>query len=124
MKTLSYPFRFSGGTVATTTDYNEIVRGQIIDCVTTARFERVMRPDYGADAARLLFDPSDALVRADAATYIKTQLTQQVPRATVVNVDLAVDPSSPNIVLIKIDYVVRFVEGSLVVGVAAGGSNG
>lgn len=94
MKALDFPFRLEGrGQFAMTPNYNRIVRAQVIDAVMTNLGERVMRPRYGCDFQAALFDPSDELVRRDAASMIKTRLEQLVPRAIVRNVTVEV-PSS------------------------------
>lgn len=91
MKALDFPFRLEGrGQFAITPNYNRIVRSQVIDAIMTNLGERVMRPRYGCDFQAALFDPSDELVRRDAASMIKTRLEQLVPRAIVRNVSVEV----------------------------------
>ena len=71
VRALTFPFRIvPGGTLATTSRYEEIVRAQVIDGLMTNLGERVMRPNYGCDIQAALFDPSDELVRLDAASQI------------------------------------------------------
>lgn len=90
MKTLMFPFRLDPrGTLAVTTNYHEVVRGQVIDALMTNLGERVYRPRYGCDVQAALFDPTDELVRADAASLIKTRLEQLVTRALVRRVSIA-----------------------------------
>lgn len=114
MKALDFPFRLEGrGQFAMTPNYNRIVRAQVIDAVMTNLGERVMRPRYGCDFQAALFDPSDELVRRDAASMIKTRLEQLVPRAIVRNVTVEVPNSltqtsfggaDPGTVIITIIY--------------------
>lgn len=118
MISLSFPFKVVSGAIGTTTNYDEIVRGQVLDCVSTSRFERVMRPDYGVDAQSILFDPSSLINRNDTAGYIQQRLATQVTRATITNVASALDPISPNLVYIKIDYSSVFIDSSLVVAIS------
>lgn len=117
MKAISFPFRFENGKVAATKSYEELVRGQIIDAVTTNYYERVMRPQYGADVQRILFDPSDSLVRFDAAAQIKDRLIRSVTRASIGSVNLTVDNNHPNVVNVEVNYSSRFVAESLVVSI-------
>jgi len=103
MRALMFPFRLDPrGTMATTTNYAEIVRGQVIDALMTNLGERQYRPRYGCDIQAALFDPTDELVRADAASMIKQRLEQLVTRAIVRKV--AVDPGTPGTVVITIVY--------------------
>lgn len=118
-------FHLRGGKLPVASSYEEIVRQQIVDALVTNAKERIMRPDYGADIQSLLFDPGDTLVRDDTANAIKTRLGLLVPRATIKNVTITMDPNalavrgitadSPGIVLIDVDYAARRVEGSLAV---------
>jgi phage baseplate assembly protein W len=89
VKVFRYPFNLdkSGG-FATTTDYNQVVRGQVIDAVMTNQGERVMRPRYGCDIQAMLFDPEDELVRQDAASRVMSKLSTLVSRAIVRNVGI------------------------------------
>lgn len=124
--TLAFPFKFSGPNFATTNVYHELVRGQIIDCVMTNDYERVMRPSYGANIRDLLFDPTDALVRFDAASAIQARLEAQVPRANIDSVELTVDASSPNIVNVNVHYSTKYLTENLVIPVSlsSDGNNG
>lgn len=86
---ISFPFRIApDGRIALTRTYNEVVRGQVIDALMTNFGERVMRPRYGCDIQAALFDPTDELMRKDAAGLIKGKLEQLVPRAIIRSVTL------------------------------------
>ena len=81
---ITFPFHLnSNGMPATTASYEEVVRAQVIDALMTNQGERVFRPRYGCDIQAALFDPSDELVRRDAASQIKNRLEQLVPRSIV-----------------------------------------
>jgi phage baseplate assembly protein W len=103
MKALMFPFRLDPrGVFAATTNYNEIVRGQVIDALMTNLGERQYRPRYGCDIQAALFDPTDELVRADTASIIKSRLEQLVTRALIRNVSIA--EGTPGTVVITIVY--------------------
>ena len=104
MRALAFPFNISGGAVAYTTDYHEIVRNQLIDSVMTNYQERIMRPEYGADMQSLLFDPSDTLRNSDVSTILTERLTYMVPRATIENVNIVPEPTRKNVVNVNIRY--------------------
>ena len=65
MASISVPFRFEKGGVASTSDNSIIAKQKIIDVLATRPFERVMRPEHGAGISSLLFEPMDPLVFAD-----------------------------------------------------------
>jgi len=103
MKALMFPFRLDPrGTFAATTNYAEIVRGQVIDALMTNLGERQYRPRYGCDIQAALFDPTDELVRADAASMIRQRLEQLVTRAIVRSVEIT--EGNPGTVIITILY--------------------
>lgn len=92
MKAIQYPFQIGlDGKIKETTNYDQIVRGQVIDAVMTNQGERVMRPRYGCDVQSALFDPTDELVRKDAASIVKTRLANLVPRAFIRDVEVSLE---------------------------------
>jgi phage baseplate assembly protein W len=101
MRALEFPFRVgTDGSLATTADYAQIVRGQVIDALMTNLGERKMRPRYGCDLQAALFDPSEELERSDAAGILKGKLSALVPRALVrsVRVDVPAPGKTTNFI--------------------------
>lgn len=78
MKSVSIPFRFSGGRVASTRNYDTIVRQKIIDVLTTTPTERMGFPTYGASLYSLLFEPIDSLVESDFKTDAIMELQNRI----------------------------------------------
>jgi Bacteriophage baseplate protein W len=104
MRAVKFPFSVSSNTLQSTTDYEEIVRGQVVDALMTNQGDRVFRADYGCDIQSALFDPSDALVRADAGNYIKDKLQRYVPRCVVTSVTVESPDNEPGVVYISVVY--------------------
>jgi phage baseplate assembly protein W len=105
VRALLFPFSLApGGKVADTSDYAQIVRGQVIDALMTNLGERVFRPRYGCDIQAALFDPSDELVRMDAAGQIKNRLEQLVTRAIIRSVTVTPADPEPGSVSIRVIY--------------------
>lgn len=105
MRALRFPFSVSMyGQVVDTSDYSQIVRGQIIDALMTNFGERVFRPRYGSDIQSALFDPSDELVRRDAAGQVQKRLEQLVPRAIIRGVAVHIDVPETGHVTIDVSY--------------------
>lgn len=111
MPSIYTPFRIDiSGKVAKTSTPERIVEQQIIDVLTTSKFERVMKPTYGAGATQLLYEPVDDLVYGEFKTDALMELNKQLSMATVTN--LLVQPAEtpyvdedPSIVIeIKIQY--------------------
>lgn len=98
MRALTYPFNLNGrNSIGSTTNYNQIIRGQVIDALMTNLGERKMRPRYGCDVQSAVFDPTDELVRRDAAGLLKKRLEDLVPRAIIRNV--SIDTVGPEVTI-------------------------
>lgn len=105
MKAIKFPFSVSNGrNLQVTSSYDDIVRGQVIDALMTNQGDRVFRAEYGCDVQSALFDPSDALVRADAASYIKERLQRYVPRCVVNSVTVESPDTEPGVIYISVVY--------------------
>jgi hypothetical protein len=105
MKAFQFPFTVgSNHSIVSTTSYDEIIRGQVIDAVMTNQGERAFRGTYGCDIRAALFDPSDSLVRSDASNYIKDRLQTFVPRIVVGEIAFSNEYFSEGLVFIDIKY--------------------
>lgn len=104
MIALAIPFSIVNGALATTTNYDDIVRWQVLDAAATGEGERLMRPQWGLDIRNYLYRPSDHLEQQDAASVLRQRVAAGVPRATVTRVTVGPDPDLPNLVTIEIQY--------------------
>jgi hypothetical protein len=115
MRALRVPFQITGTKIGVITDYNEIVRAQVIDALMTNQGERVFRPLYGCDIQAALFDPTDELARHDAAAIIRERLRNLVPRCTIRYV--LIEAGEDGQVDIKISYQASSVTGEATLNV-------
>lgn len=83
MRSISVPFRFSGGRVVATRNYDSIVRQKIIDVLTTSPAERMGLPNYGANIYGLLFEPIDSLIESDFKTDAIIEIQDRVSGVTI-----------------------------------------
>jgi|Laugrespbdmm15sd_2_1035082.scaffolds.fasta_scaffold150419_2 hypothetical protein len=84
MTSIRVPFSINAsGKVAKTLDPQVVAEQQIIDVLTTDKFERVLRPDYGASAQQLLFEPMDDLVFSEFKMDALQELNRNLTIATV-----------------------------------------
>jgi phage baseplate assembly protein W len=83
------------------------VRQSIEIILSTARGERVMRPDFGCNLNRLLFSPNNGTTRALAAFEVQEALRTWEPRIDVLDVAVRADGVEAERLLIDIDYRVR-----------------
>jgi phage baseplate assembly protein W len=86
MKAISIPFRFENGKVASTEDNAVIAKQRIIDVLATSKYERVMRPEYGAGVSSLLFEPLDPLILADYKVDALSEINDNVSNAKVLDI--------------------------------------
>lgn len=104
MKALAIPFRLANGAIATTQNYDDIVRWQVLDAAATNLNERVMRPEYGVNARDYLFRPGNDMEHSDVAGVITQKITSDVPRATIAGVSVTDSDIQQNLVEIEIHY--------------------
>jgi phage baseplate assembly protein W len=82
------------------------VRQAIQIVLSTAKGERVMRPDFGCNLRSLVFSPNNGATRAAAAFEVREALRQWEPRIEVLEVT-AEAGESPEQMLIEVAYRVR-----------------
>jgi len=83
MKAISYPFTFDPfGVVFTTEDQTKIYQDRILTLLSTAVGERPMRPTYGTNVAKAMFEnQTDAATAIDAA--IRSAIEIWIPEINV-----------------------------------------
>jgi uncharacterized protein len=83
------------------------VRQSLRLILATGPGERVMRPDFGARLADLVFAPVSASTIALIGHEVRDALTRFEPRIDIVSLDVTADPLEPQRLLIRLDYRVR-----------------
>lgn len=105
MKALMFPFQIDvNGHVATIDSYADMVRGQLIDALMTNWNERVMRPQYGSNMQGALFDPTEELVRLDAASQVLQRINSCAPRVVMRSVQFTSDRMEPGKLWVDVLY--------------------
>ena len=74
--------------------------------LSTAKGERMVRPDFGCDLQQLVFEPNNSVTANLAAHYIEQALTLWEPRIQVDNVN-AENENKLGRLLIEISYRIR-----------------
>ncbi len=75
--------------------------------LSTARGERVMRPDFGCGIHDFVFAVSSAATSGQVADLVRQALILWEPRIDLEEVQVLADPDNPALLLIEIDYRVR-----------------
>lgn len=104
MKSISMPFRFTGGRVATTRNNDAIVRQKIIDVLTSSPSERMGLPNYGARAYNLLFEPIDELIASDFTTDAILEIQDRVSGVTVHDMSIRQSDEQETTAVISVYY--------------------
>ncbi|MBD2112582.1 MULTISPECIES: GPW/gp25 family protein [Cyanophyceae] len=87
--------------------YEEAVRQSIRMILSTARGERLMRPDFGCSLHDLVFSTNSVAAIGQVISAVQESLIQWEPRIDVLNVTAIPDADEPNRLLIDIRYLVR-----------------
>lgn len=83
MKSISYPYTLDPFGVATvTSDQAKIYQDRILTLLSTAKGERPMRPTYGTDISRALFE-NQGSVNPAIRTAITSAMSQWIPEVSV-----------------------------------------
>ena len=75
--------------------------------LSTAKGERVMRPEFGCDIHDLVFSLNDATTRSQVVDHVRRALVANEPRIDVLQISADTAADSSNLLLIRIDYRIR-----------------
>lgn len=102
IRTLRVPLQIDGrGGLAFVSSTQDIVRQQITDLLVTNRYERVMRPEYGANIREFLFAPKAAELMKLRASEVHSLLSATVRLATIVSVTMT--PMADRSAAVRVD---------------------
>ncbi|WP_371417611.1 GPW/gp25 family protein [Anabaena sp. UHCC 0187] len=87
--------------------YEDCVRQSILAILSTARGERVMRPDFGCRIHDLVFAPNNAGTVGEVISDVRSALVEWEPRIDILDIDVLPNPAHPNLLQISINYQVR-----------------
>ncbi len=102
-----FPIRLSGRGGFSLSLEEQDVAEAIWIVLSTARGERIMRPEFGCGVHDYVFAPNNANTRGAVAYQAQQALIRWEPRIDVVDVRADDDPGQPNLLLISIDYRIR-----------------
>lgn len=83
------------------------IRQAILLLLSTSPGERVMRPDYGCDLGKLIFEPNDDTTAGLAIHYVRRALTRWEPRVEIARLDAGPHPEDAARLVISLEYRVR-----------------
>jgi phage baseplate assembly protein W len=101
-----FPVSVEDGKIASS-EGEDSIKESIRIILSTAKGERVMRPDFGCDINELVFEP----VKTSTATLIDFHIREALliwePRIDVLNVNVSPDENDKNMLIINIEYIVK-----------------
>jgi phage baseplate assembly protein W len=87
--------------------YEEDIREAIWIILSTAKGERVMRPDFGCGIHELVFSVVNATTMGLVEANVREGLIMWEPRIELINIEVTTDESERDRLLVSIDYRVR-----------------
>jgi uncharacterized protein len=104
---LAFPFAVTPqGKLATAADDTKVEQSVWL-ILSTAKKERVMRPDYGCGIHDLVFSPSSPQSIGQIVDQLRRALVAQEPRIDVLDVTGEIPPGEANLLLLRVDYRIR-----------------
>jgi phage baseplate assembly protein W len=101
-----YPVTVGDGQIKIA-DGEDSIRESISIILSTAKGERVMRPDFGCDINELIFAPNNTSTTTLITFYIKEALMKWEPRIEVLNIRVTPEETEPNRLNIGIEYQIK-----------------
>jgi hypothetical protein len=102
---IDQPFRINAqGQIAFTSDPAQVLRNRVKTVIGTALQERVMRPDYGAPLAALLFEADDEMTTSIITTDIQRAIDRWEPGVVVQSVYPDTTDALDGIITLNVTY--------------------
>lgn len=102
-----FPLQITPGGKIAQARHEQRVEESIFLILSTAKGERVMRPDVGCGIHDLVFAPNDATTLAVVTQMVRDALIAYEPRVDVLDIGVENAPEQPNLLLIRVNYRVR-----------------
>jgi uncharacterized protein len=104
---LAFPLAVTPQGALSTASNNTKIEQSVWLILSTAKKERVMRPDYGCGIHDLVFSPSSPQSVGQIVDQLRRALVAQEPRIDVLDVTGEIPPGETNLLLLRVDYRIR-----------------
>lgn len=84
----------------------EVIEQSLKVLLSTAQQERVMRPDYGSDLSRFMFEEMSYGNLVALQAHVEEAITKHEPRIQIDSIDIADDKDQQGVLLIRITYTI------------------
>ena len=102
-----FPVAVNGSGNFALSRFEEDIKEAIGIILSTARGERVMRPNFGSGIQELVFSPINTATMTLVENSVREALTLWEPRIEVLEVNVSADEAEQGRLLIGIDYRIR-----------------
>ena len=102
-----FPMGVDGRGGVAVSGYDRDIEQAITIILSTARGERVMRPDFGSGIHDFIFSPYNATTAGLLAYHVQESLARWEPRIAVTDVDVQPNPGDSSQIMINIQYIVK-----------------
>jgi hypothetical protein len=102
-----FPLQVNPGGGIARARYEQRVEESIYLILSTAKGERVMRPDFGCGIHDLVFAPNNSGTLSRVVAEVRDALVRSEPRIDVLDINAESAADQPNLLLIRIDYRIR-----------------
>lgn len=102
-----FPLQVTPGGAIAQAKYEQRIEESIYLILSTAKGERVMRPDFGCGIHELVFASNNTTTIALVVQTVRQALVAYEPRIDVLDISAETAPDEPNLLLIRINYRVR-----------------
>lgn len=106
-KGIKFPVRLSSDGHINISSYEEDIRESIFIILGTAKGERVMRPDFGCDINKFVFETTDATTIEQMKSAVREALVRWEPRISVDSISITKDSIDLGKLIISVRYTVR-----------------
>lgn len=85
----------------------EDIRQSLFLLISTTPGERLMRPAYGCDLQKLVFEQISHTLRVEIIAMVELAILRFEPRIRVEEVNVTIDPNNYGLLYILVDYLVK-----------------
>ena len=103
---ISFPFRLGAGQLPVPATDDEVIRQSLIQIIGVRRDERPMRPSFGCDVTRYLFEQDKVALAEAIITDVQAAIMQNEPRVFVRSVDVTRNEDDEETINVTISYVI------------------
>lgn len=107
IRSIGFPFKKGDFSFPKAANDSDAIRSAVIQVITTARGERIMRPDFGCNAFDYVFEADSDGLRITIEREVRQSLSRWEPRVRVESVTVTSDPVvEPGQLIINIVYTI------------------